>query len=319
MAAGPAGRGEPHRRAARAGRSPRLARRRRATRALSRRRSAASRRIARPASAGARRVRALCAPEVIGALAACTAGSPRRRTQLARSRPVGSRRGQRSQRLDHRADRPGRLVPGRAAAREGLHRHRPGPFTATPRAARLQRAPARRSSAGGRSAGAGTLRAADRAGAPARDLSPWQRRRSCPPRGSARRDAERDRGLGAAILEAVRDLDRARACSCRPPARSSGQRARAPSTRTPAADRHPYAITARRAPAGGRDASQRRPAREFGDRLQPRVRAPTRAFVTRRITRAAAAIASAWRGADDRLVGAVRDWSFAGDTCAAPG
>ena len=98
-------------------------------------------------------------------------------------------------------------------------------------------------------------------------------------------------GATASLLEAVREHSRAHAGVRRRLRRDVRRRAREPAARghaVPARD----AIRHREAAAhqsSGRCAP-RRDVRVLRDPLQPRVRAPARAFVTRKITRAAAAI-----------------------------
>ena len=123
-------------------------------------------------------------------------------------------------------------------------------------------------------------------------------------------------GSTAALLEAVRERAAPRACSSRPPARSSATPARARRTRTRrAARRRPT-----RSPSSPRTSWW---ARCASTTACTRARAITfnheserrpQQFVTRRITRGAAAIAL---GRESELtlgaLDAVRDWSFAGD------
>ncbi len=193
---------------------------------------------------GRERVRALCAPGGRGAArwpASTTGAAPPR---------VSCGRARRSQRPDHGHHRPGRLVPGGAAAGEGLQRHRHGP----------RRAPsgslgcsehlrgevelrARRSARAGR-------RCARRSSACAHARSTtWRRPRSCPPRGGgrarrcaaiARLDARRS---SRRCAQAAASSTRARACSCPPPARCSARRRESPQREsTPCRPTNPYAI-----------------------------------------------------------------------------
>ena len=261
------------------------------------------------ARAGAR---PLCAPEVVArALARIYDGpAPPRRARKLRPCP-------RPTALITGHHRPGRLVPGRAAAREGLRGHgrgarRPGG------AARLLGAPARGARADRGATCSSRTRSAPRSqrvrprevyhlAAPSFVPASWQR-----PGETMRAIA----GSCAAILEAVREIDPRIARVRRPPpARSSARRPRARSARTPPAGPPPPT----RSPSSPRTSSWARCASTTGLHASSGIvfnheseRRPEQ-FVTRRITRAAAAIAL---GLQQELtlgsLDAVRDWSFAG-------
>ena len=306
MAAGLPVVGQPRRRAAGARSTPRRWSRRATRRALARAiaRLAGDRRGRRAGRAsGCARV---CAPEVV----ARRSRRLRAGASSGRATPKLRRVPTAPQRADHGHHRPGRLVPGGAAAREGLRGHRPGQ--------------ARR--AGGRSAAASTCAGASQLRARAICSSRQTLREAIAqvrPRelyhlaapsfvpGSWQRPGARRcaaiAGSCAAILEAVRDLDRDdRACSCRP-RRDLRRGAREPPARGHAvpADQPVRDRQARRAPA------RRRAARATTDCTRARgslynhesERRPEQ-FVTRRITRAAAAISLGLAaGADARLAG----------------
>ena len=229
----------------------------------------------------------------------------------------------RAQRPDHGHHGPGRVVPGRAAAREGLRRHRP--VRPTPRGPRAGSARRLRASARARSSWCEgellepeTLQAAIERSASERDLPPGGAARSCPPPGSARRRrSARSPAPRAAILEAVRDA-RPRHARVRAGVRGDLRRGAG----EPAARGHAVPSRRRptRSPSSPRTSSSarcapRRPARQLGDRLQPRVRAQARA-VRDPPDHAARAAAIALGLQQELTLGsldAVRDWSFAGD------
>ena len=275
---GLAGRGEPRRRAAGAASTREALVPRRATRdALARGDRAARRRSSGRRARARERVRALWRPEVVAA----GAGAGRTTGDDARARGVSSGRVPVATRPDHRHHRPGRLVPGGAAAREGLQRHRPG---ARRRASGRSAAPSTCASSvelvRGDLLEPGTPARGDRAGAPARDLPPggalvrarlvgaagrddcrrsWARRRRSSRRcASSSRDARVFVAASGAIFGDAPESPQREDTPCRP---TDALRDR----------------QARRAPARGRAARARRAARELGDRLQPRVRAPARA------------------------------------------
>ena len=239
-------------------------------------------RLAGDRAAGARGLRARPRPVRAGA-GGGVAGvrSTTRRRQLGDGRKLRRAQPRPAKRPDHRHHRPGRLVPGGAAAGAGLPRHRPGARRAEP-LARLHRAPARAASswcAATCSIRARCARRSSRAGpreiyhlgGPSFVPASWEH----PARG-----VERDRRLdGAACSRLVRELEPRHAGVRGGLRRDLRRGAGEPAARGHAvpSDDALRDREARRPPAGGSDARARRAVRVLGDRLQPRVRAPARA------------------------------------------
>ena len=256
-------------------------------------------------------MRALCAPEVV---ARGARGRVRRQRSKLRLRAPACR-----QRADHGHHRPGRLVPGGAAAREGLHRHGPG-AGGRRGVARLQRAPARRicSCCDGELLEPETLRAAIEQvrprelyhlAAPSFVPDSWRRpgetmaaiAGSCAadPRGGTRPSAD----TRVFVSGLRRDLRRRRPRARSARTRRAGRRTRTRSRSSP------------RTSWWERCASSRRPARELGNRLQPRVRAQARAVRDPQDHPRRGGDQPRARSSELTLgsLEAVRDWSFAGD------
>ena len=188
-----------------------------------------------------------------------------------------------------RHHRPGRLVPGRAAARAGLRGHRAGPAR--------QRASG---SAAPSICAAGSSWSTATCSIPRRSPPRWsrsgptssttsRRRRSCPTPGSdPARTLAAIAGATATLLEAVRDRSPHTRVFVARLERDVRRRPREPAARghpVPAGD----AVRdreARRAPARRPAPRPRRHLRLLGDPLQPRVRAPARVRSSRARSRA---------------------------------
>ena len=186
-----------------------------------------------------------------------------------------------AERADHGDHGPGRLLPGGAPAREGLRGHGHGRAASEPDLG-CSRAPAgaRRAACEGELLEPQTpaRRRSRRCARASSTTSP--RPRSCPTPGSVPpRPLAAITGACAAVLEAVAAtrpgdprLQPRLGDDLRRGAREPAERDHAMPAAEPLRDRE-----AGRARAGGRAARAPRPARELGDPLQPRVRAPARA------------------------------------------
>ena len=183
-----------------------------------------------------------------------------------------------TRRPDHRHHRPGRLVPGGAAARTRATRVAAGWCAA--RATRRWAAP---SICVARSSWCAAIcsrrepcaRRSSRS-VQARSIT-WPRPRSCRPRGRSRSETLRAiAGSTAAILETVRELAPETRVFVAASGSMFGEATESPQREdTPCRPTTPYAIAKLAAHQLLRRAARpRRPARQLGDRLQPRVRAP---------------------------------------------